>query len=110
MDALAEVRNEETRLRDAVILQSGIVLAARFLAGRFSSARPAAPVPLASSLVVPPATHDESVGLPCDHCGQDGHVEAFCYKKKNAQKAQTHRSSQGTGGTGSGGSKRNSTG
>jgi hypothetical protein len=105
MDALAEVRNEETRLRDAVILQSGTVLAARFSAGRSSSARPAASVPLASPLVVPPAAHGEGVGLPCDHCGRDGHVKPFCYKKKNAQKAQTRRSSQGTG---SGGSERNS--
>jgi hypothetical protein len=64
-------------------------------------------VPLASPSVVPPAAHGESGGLHCDHCDRDGHVEAFCYRKK---KAQTHRSSQGTGGTGSGGSERNSAG
>jgi hypothetical protein len=67
-------------------------------------------VSLASPLVVPPAAHCESGGLHCDHCGRDGHVEAFCYRKKKAQKAQARRSSQGTGGTGSGESESSSTG
>jgi hypothetical protein len=67
-------------------------------------------VPLASPPVVPPATHGESGGLHCAHCGRDGHVEAFCYIKKKAQKTQAHRSSQGTGGTGSGGFERSSAG
>jgi hypothetical protein len=49
-------------------------------------------VPLASSLVVPLAARGESVGLNCDHCGRDGHVEGFCYRKK-AQKAQARHSS-----------------
>jgi hypothetical protein len=110
MDALAEVRNEETHLCDAGLLQSSIVLAARSSAGHSLSARPAASVPLSSPLVVPPADHGESVGLHCDHCGRDGHVEVFCYRKRKAQKAQVHRSSQGTSGTGSGGSERSSTG
>jgi hypothetical protein len=72
-------------------------LATRSSAGCSSSARP---VPLASPLVVPPATCGESGGLHYDHCGRDGHVEAFCYWKKKAQKAQARRSSQGTSGTG----------
>jgi hypothetical protein len=108
MDALAEVRNEEIRLHDAGLLQSATALASRSSAGRSSSARPAAPVPLASPPVVPPTAHGESGGLHCDHCGRDGHVEAFCYRKKKAQKVQARRSSQGTGGAGSEGSKRNS--
>jgi hypothetical protein len=54
-----------------------------------------------------PRAGGESGGLHCDHCGRDGHVEAFCYRKK---KAQARRSSQGTGGTGSGGSERSSAG
>jgi hypothetical protein len=37
-------------------------------------------------------------------------VEAFCYKKKKAQKAQARCSSQSTGGSGSGGSERSSAG
>jgi hypothetical protein len=82
-------------------------LAARSLASRSSSARPTALVPLASPLVVPPTTRGESGGLHCAHCGRDGHVESFCYRKK---KAQAHRSSQGTGGTGSGGYERSSIG
>jgi hypothetical protein len=57
-------------------------------------------VPLASPPVVPPTARGESGGLHCAHCGRDGHVETFCYRKK---KAQAHRSSQGTG---SGGSER----
>jgi hypothetical protein len=72
-------------------------LATRSSAGCSSSAHP---VPLASPLVVPPATCGESGGLHCDHCGRDGHVEAFRYWKKKAQKAQARRSSQGTSGTG----------
>jgi hypothetical protein len=47
-----------------------------------------------------------SGGLHCAHCGRNGHVEAFCYRKK----AQARRSSQGTGSTGFGGSERSSTG
>jgi hypothetical protein len=61
-------------------------------------------VPPASPLVVPPAAHGKCGGLHCAHCGHDGHVEAFCYRKK---KAQAHRSSQGTG---FGGSDRSSAG
>jgi hypothetical protein len=79
MDSLAEVCNEEIRLRDDGLLQYATVLASHS-----SSARPAAPVPLASPPVVPPTAHGESVGLHCDHCGRDGHVEAFCYRKKKA--------------------------
>jgi hypothetical protein len=74
---------------------------------RSSFVRPTASVPLASPPVVPPATRGESGGLHCAHCGRDGHVEAFRYRKK---KAQAHRSSQDTGGTGSGGSERSYTG
>jgi hypothetical protein len=100
MDALVEVCNEEVHLCDAGLLQFVTVLAARFSASRSSSARPTASVPLASPSVVPPAARDESGGLHCAHCGHDGHVEEFCYRKK---KAQARRSSQGTG---SGGSER----
>jgi hypothetical protein len=82
-------------------------LSARSSAGRSSFARPAAPVLLASHLIIPPTACGESVGLHCDHCGRDGHVVAFCYGKK---KAQAHRSLHGTGGIGSIGSERSSTG
>jgi hypothetical protein len=61
---------------------------------------------LASPPIIPPTAHGESVGIHCDHCGQDGHVEAFYYRKKKAQKAQAHRS----GGTSSRGSERSSAG
>jgi hypothetical protein len=65
MDALNEVHNEKVRLRDAGLLQSTTVLAARSSASRSSSARPTASVPLASPPVVPPAAHGESSGLHC---------------------------------------------
>jgi hypothetical protein len=84
MDALAEVRSEEVRLRDARLLQLATVLAARSSASRSSSARPTASVSLASPPVVPPDARSESGGLHCAHCGRDGHVEAFCYRKKKA--------------------------
>jgi hypothetical protein len=105
MNILGEDHNEETHLCDVDLLQSTTILATRSLPGRSSSARSAAPVPLASPPVVPPTAHGESVGLHCDHCGRDGHVKVFCYRKKKAQKAQTRRFSQGTG---SGGSERSS--
>jgi hypothetical protein len=107
MDALAEVHNEEVHLHDVGLLQSATVLAARSSVSRSLSTRPTASVPLASPLVVPPATRGKSGGLHCAHCGRDGHVEAFCYRKK---KAQARRSSQGIGGTGSGESERSSAG
>jgi hypothetical protein len=110
MDALAEVRNEEVHLHDADLLQSAIVLVARSSAGCSSSAHPTAPMPLASPPVVPPAARGESGGLHCDHCGRDVYVEAFCYRKKKAQKAHACRSSHGTSGTGSEGSERSSAG
>jgi hypothetical protein len=93
MDALVEVRNEEVHLCDASFLQSTTVLATRSSAGHSSSTRPATPMPLASPPVVPSAARDESGVLHCDQCGRDGHVEAFCYRKKKAQKAQACRSS-----------------
>jgi hypothetical protein len=69
MDALAEVRNEETHLCDAGLLQSSTVLDARSSVGHSLTARPTAPVPLASPPIVPSATRGESVGLHYDHCG-----------------------------------------
>jgi hypothetical protein len=79
MDALAKVCNEETHLQDVILLQwSSSILVARSLV-----ARPVAHMPLASAPVAPPATRGENVGLHCDHCGRDGHVEVFsCWKKK----------------------------
>jgi hypothetical protein len=85
MDALVVVYNEEVRLRDVGLLQSATILAPRSSASRSSSTRPTALVPLASPPVVPPAARCESGGLHCAHCGHDGHVEAFCYRKKKAQ-------------------------
>jgi hypothetical protein len=107
MDALVEVRNEEIHLCDVGLLQSATVLDARSTASRSSSTRPTTSVLLVLPPVVPLAARGESGGLHCDHCGRDGHVEAFCYKKK---KAQARSYSQGTGGTGFGGSERSSAG
>jgi hypothetical protein len=59
MDALAEVHNEEVRLRDSGLLQSATVLADRSSAGHYSSARPTALMPLASPPVVPPTARGE---------------------------------------------------
>jgi hypothetical protein len=89
---LVEVHNEETCLQDAALLRVSSVLATRS-----SVARPVVPVPPASPLIALSATRGESASLHCDHCGQDGHVKAFCYRKMKAQKAQARRSSQGTG-------------
>jgi hypothetical protein len=66
MDALVEVCNKETHLHDTNLLQFATVLTAHSSVGRSSSARPAAPVLLASPLGVTPAAHDESVDLYYD--------------------------------------------
>jgi hypothetical protein len=110
MDALVEIHNEEVRLHDVGLLQSATILVARCSSSHSLSARPTASVPLASPPVVSPAARGESGGLHCDHCGRDGHVEAFYYRKKKTQKAQVRRSSQGTGGTDFGGSEMSSAG
>jgi hypothetical protein len=83
MDNLLEIYNKETHLRNVGIFQSASVLATCSMVARHTI-----PVPLSSSLVAPPATHGESVGLHCDHCGQDGHVETFYYSNRKAQKAR----------------------
>jgi hypothetical protein len=82
MDALAEVHNEETRLQDTDLLQVSSVLVARS-----SVARPAAPVSSACPPVALSIARGASTGLHCDNCGRDGHVGAFCYRKKKAHKA-----------------------
>jgi hypothetical protein len=51
-----------------------------------------------------------STGFHYDHYDRDGHVETFCYRKKKAQKAQTHRSSEGIGGSRSRGSEMSTSG
>jgi hypothetical protein len=77
MDAIAEVHNEETRLHDAGLLRVSSVLAARSLV-----ARPAAPMPPASPPGASSTAHGASTGLHCDHCGRDGHVDAFAIRRK----------------------------
>jgi hypothetical protein len=89
MDALTEVHNEEmTRLQDA-----GLLRVSSILATCSSVARPTALMPPTSLPIVLSASHGASTSLHYDHCSQDGHVETFLYRKKKAQKAQTHHSS-----------------
>ncbi|WVZ84521.1 hypothetical protein U9M48_031548 [Paspalum notatum var. saurae] len=87
MDALADVRNEETQLRTAGLLPS-----ASALATRSAPSRPAVP-PLSSAssapMPSPSARGEGGGGLRCNYCGKDDHVEAFCYRKKKAQRSQT---------------------
>ncbi|WVZ93221.1 hypothetical protein U9M48_039219 [Paspalum notatum var. saurae] len=92
IDALTDVRNEETRLRSA-----GLLPPTSALATRSSPSRPAvAPPSLPSSATAPSpsARGGGGGGLHCDYCGKDGHVEAFCYRKKKAQRSQTRPASQ----------------
>jgi hypothetical protein len=64
MDALAEVRNEETRLQDACLLWVSSILVARS-----SVAHSVAPVAPASPPVAPSAARGASTDLHYDHCG-----------------------------------------
>jgi hypothetical protein len=89
MDALVEGRNEDTHLQKAGLLWNSSVLVARS-----SVARPVAPVPHASPSVASSAAHGASTSLHCDHYGQYGHVETFCYRKKKLRRlrlANPHR-------------------
>ena len=86
MEALAAVRNEETRLRSAGLLQStsSSVLAAR--SGILGSP-PKVPASAASG----GSGTRNSGGLHCKHCGRDGHDEDHCYKKKRQAQSQSRR-------------------
>ena len=86
MEALAVVRNEETRLHFAGLLQStsSLVLAVR------SGILASPPKVLASAASGGSGTRN-SGGLHCKHCGIDGHDEDHCYKKKRQAQSQSRR-------------------
>ena len=79
MEALAAVRNEETRLCSAGLLQStsSSVLAAR--SGILGSS-PKVP----TSVAFGGSGTRSSGSLHCNHCDRDGHDEDHCYKKRQA--------------------------
>ncbi|XP_062232511.1 uncharacterized protein LOC133929743 [Phragmites australis] len=85
MDALAAIRNEETRLRNAGLLQSPSALAVHS----------PPPPPATPSSVAPSSRVGGSGGLHCKYCDKDGHVEDYCYRKKKAQGRRGGRTSQG---------------
>ncbi|WVZ48897.1 hypothetical protein U9M48_000291 [Paspalum notatum var. saurae] len=92
IDALTDVRNEETRLRSAGLLPSVSALAAHSAPSRPAVAPPS--LPSSATAPSPSARGGGGGGLHCDYCGKDGHVEAFCYRKKKAQRSQTRPASQ----------------
>ena len=90
MEAITEVRNEETRLLDAGLLQYSSVLAVGSPSS-WSLAPPSVPSSTTPpSSMAPSPGNGGGKGLQCDYCGRSGHVEAFCYRKR---KAQARRSS-----------------
>ncbi|KAK3123209.1 hypothetical protein QOZ80_8AG0626260 [Eleusine coracana subsp. coracana] len=78
MDALADIRNDEIRLREAGLLPSPSVLVARS-----SAAPPVVP----SSMAPSSRSRGDSSTFQCDYCGKEGHVESYCYRKKREKKA-----------------------
>lgn len=86
VDAL-DVHNEETRLHTTGLLSSLVSV----LTAWSSSSTCAPQLPLPSLAPFYFYTWRGS-GLHCNHCGQDGHVESFCYRKKNQRVA--YRSSK----------------
>ena len=96
MEALSEIRAEETRLRGAGLLEVPSVLAARVLV-----MSPAAPTPSRSSAppLLPTPTGGQGRSRPhCGYCKMDGHVESQCFqKKKHLRKARS--SASGTSST-----------
>jgi hypothetical protein len=91
MDALAEVRNEETRLQDAYLLRVSSILAPLLRL-------------LHLLLVVRVLVFIVITVIELDMW------RPFCYRKKKAQKTQTRCSSHCTCGSSSGGSERSSAG
>ncbi|XP_048574741.1 uncharacterized protein LOC125555983 [Triticum urartu] len=92
MEALSEIRAEETRLRGAGLLEVPSVLATR---------APTPPAPSTTSRSSAPPllpTPSGGSGRPrphCAYCNNDGHLESQCYtKKKHLRKARS--SSSGT--------------
>ncbi|KAJ1262704.1 hypothetical protein BS78_09G130300 [Paspalum vaginatum] len=92
MDALMDVRNEETRLRTAGLLPSATALAARSSSSRLAVPPPS--LPSSAPVSSPPARGWGGGGLHCDYCGKDGHVKAFCYRKKKTHRSQTRQASK----------------
>ncbi|XP_040243151.2 uncharacterized protein [Aegilops tauschii subsp. strangulata] len=88
MEALSEIRAEETRLRGAGLLEVPSVLATRV-----SSTPPAAPPHSRSSAPPLLPTPSGGSGRPrshCDYCKNDGHIESQCYtKRKHLRKARS---------------------
>ncbi|XP_073359353.1 uncharacterized protein [Aegilops tauschii subsp. strangulata] len=88
MEALSEIRAEETRLRGAGLLEVPSVLATRA-----SSTPPAAPTHSRSSAPPLLPTPSGGSGRPrphCDYCNNDGHIESQCYtKRKHLRKARS---------------------
>ena len=95
MEALSEIRAEETRLRGAGLLEVPSVLATRV------PAMPAAPTPSHSTAppLLPTPTGGQGRSRPhCGYCKMDGHVESQCFqKKKHLRKARS--SASGTSST-----------
>nr|XP_045083205.1 uncharacterized protein LOC123493564 [Aegilops tauschii subsp. strangulata] len=91
MEALSEIRAEETRLRGAGLLEVPSVLATRV-----SSTPPAAPPHSRSSASPLLPTPSGGSGRPrshCDYCNNDGHIESQCYtKRKHLRKARSSSS------------------
>ncbi|WVZ89051.1 hypothetical protein U9M48_035510 [Paspalum notatum var. saurae] len=56
---------------------------------------------LVSACASPFACGGGGGGLHCDYCGKDGHVEAFCYRKKKVQRSQASQASHTSQASGS---------
>ena len=93
LEALTEIRAEETRLSGAGLMPLPSVLAAR---------PPATPTAPRFSTLPPPAAATGGGGRPpsgggrphCSYCDKVGHIESQCYKK---QRHLSRRSSTSTG-------------
>uniref|UniRef100_A0A0A9U0D3 Uncharacterized protein n=1 Tax=Arundo donax TaxID=35708 RepID=A0A0A9U0D3_ARUDO len=72
VDALTAVRTEEVRLHSAGLLQHPSVLATHSVAST-----PVAPYPAA------PSHSGGRYDLHCKYCDKDGHLESYCFKKKD---------------------------
>ena len=96
LEALASVCAEEIRLRVVGLLSSPLFPSIQAAPSASTPATsPATPSPVVPSLV----TAAIGRGLHCTYCNKDGHMEQFCYKKKDLRRGG--RPPKGTGGSSS---------
>ncbi|XP_052152889.1 uncharacterized protein LOC127771103 [Oryza glaberrima] len=87
MEALTDIHSEEIRLREAgIISHPSSVLVRTTASVSSSSAAPSFTLPAHTSSQV---VSSSSGHLHCTYCDRDGHVESFCFRKKDLWRSRS---------------------